>query len=421
MITYSGEQPAVTKEAQIPIREHIVRGLAVLFVLTLLVGFVVSSFPQRIDDLDFSEYYSAGQIIRQGLGRQLYDLKVQLDFQLRIAKPHVFYNHPPFEALLFAPFMFVSYRAAYTSWVLISVGLLVCAALIIESNTKVILAASQYARMQADFGLVLLLFMTFAPVTTCLLLGQDSPLLLLIYTLTFVLLRSRKEFWAGCLLAGGLFKFHLIVPFVLVLVLRRKWSFLRGFVLVGAMLIVISISVSGPSVLVVYPRFLLLNPIYQQVAGFAPEYMPNIRGFVYLLLNERAAVISAVVVGTGSVAIIWLAARNWNDEQFGFSFSAAVLASLLAGYHLYNYDLTLLLLPISILCGELARQGRSLFRPLLLVALIALFVPPLHRLLLLHSIYALMFVPILLLLIEAVRVNQNGALKGQRLSDPTLG
>ena len=170
MITCSGEQPAVPKEAQIRIRERIVRRLAVLFVLILLVGFVVSSFPQRINDLDFSEYYSAGQIIRQGLGRQLYDLKVQLDFQLRIAKPHVFYNHPPFEALLFAPFTFLSYRAAYISWVLISVGLLVWAAVIIESNTKVILASSQYARMQADFGLVLLLFMTFAPVTTCLLL-----------------------------------------------------------------------------------------------------------------------------------------------------------------------------------------------------------------------------------------------------------
>src|SRR5437016_3560262 len=120
MITCSGEETAVAREAQIP--ERIVRGLAVLFVLTLLVGFVVSSLPQRINDLDFSEYYSAGQIIRQGLGRQLYDLKVQLDFQLRIAKPHVFYNHPPFEALLFAPFTFLSYRAAYISWVLISVG-----------------------------------------------------------------------------------------------------------------------------------------------------------------------------------------------------------------------------------------------------------------------------------------------------------
>ena len=202
----------------------------------------------------------------------------------------------PFEALLFAPFTFLNYRAAYISWVLISVGLLVCAAMIIESNTKVILAASQYARMQADFGLVLLLFMTFAPVTTCLLLGQDSPLLLLIYTLTFALLRRRKEFWAGCVLAGGLFKFHLILPFVLVLVLRRKWSFLRGFVLVGAMLIVISISVSGLSVLEVYPRFLLLNPIYQQVAGFAPEYMPN-RGFAHLFFDGRAAVISALSGG----------------------------------------------------------------------------------------------------------------------------
>jgi hypothetical protein len=394
----------VTKEAQIPIRERVVRGLAVLFVLTLLVGFVVSSFPQRINDLDFSEYYSAGQIIRQGLGRQLYDLRVQLDFQLRIAKPHVFYNHPPFEALLFAPFTFVSYRAAYIGWVLISVGLLVSAAVIIESSTKVILAASQYARMQADFGLVLLLFMTFAPVTTCLLLGQDSPLLLLVYTLTFVLLRSRKEFWAGCLMAGGLFKFHLIVPFVLVLVLRRKWSFLRGFVLVGAMLIVISVSVSGPSVLVVYPRFLLLNPIYQQVAGFAPEYMPNIRGFVHLLLNGRAGAISSVLIAGVSAAVIWYTAKNWDDAQFGLSFSMAILAVLLVSYHLYNYDLTLLLLPVSIMCGELAGAGRVLFRPLLLAALIALFIPPLHRLLLLHRVYALMFVPITMLFVEIVRV-----------------
>jgi Glycosyltransferase family 87 len=401
-----GQAAAVASEAHIKVRERIIRGVAVLFVLSLLIGFVILSFPQRMNGLDFSEYYSAGQIIRQGLGRQLYDLKVQLNFQLRIAQPHVFYNHPPFEALLFAPFTRLSYRAAYISWVLFSVGLLVCAAAIIEANTGVILAVSQYIRMQSDFGLVLLLFMTFAPVTTCLLLGQDSPLLLLIYTVAFVLLRHRKEFLAGCVLAGGLFKFHLIVPFVLVLVLCRKWSFVQGFALVGALLILVSIAISGPAVLSEYPKFLLLNPMYQQVGGFAPEYMPNIRGFVHLLLNGKLAVISALLVMGGSVAVIGLAAKNWNDEQFGFSFSAAILAVLLASYHLYDYDLTLLLLPISILCGELARQGRAPFRPVLLVALIAFFVPPLHHLLLRYSIYALMFVPILLLLIEAVRVNQ---------------
>jgi hypothetical protein len=406
MITCSGEHAAVPKEAHIRVRERILRGLAVLLVLTLLVAFVILSFPQRINDLDFSEYYVAGQIIRQGLGKHLYDLKVQLDFQLRVAQPHVFYNHPPFEALLFAPFTLLSYRAAYTAWVLLSVGLLICAAVIVESNTNVLAALSQYARIQADFGLVLLLFMTFAPLTTCLLLGQDSSLLLLIYTLTFVLLCGGNDFWAGCMLAGGLFKFHLIMPFVLILALRRKWAFVRGFMLVGCLLILISIAVSGPAVLTTYPRFLLLNALYQQVGGFAPEYMPNIRGFVHLLLNGWAAVISALLVAGGSLAALWFVARNWSDEQFGLSFAAAVLAALLCSYHLYNYDLTLLLLPISIICGELAGQGRSLFRPMLLVALIALFVPPLHHWLLLHGVYALIFVPILMLLIDAVRVNQ---------------
>ena len=53
--------------------------------------------------------------------------------------------------------------------------------------------------------------------------------------------------------------------------------------------------------------------------------------FAHLLFDGRAAVISTVVVGTGSAAVIWLAAKNWNDEQFGVSLSAALLASLLAG------------------------------------------------------------------------------------------
>jgi len=125
---------------------------------------------------------------------------------------------------------------------------------------------------------------------------------------------------------------------------------------------------------------------------------------VQLLLNGRAAAISAVLVAGGSVAAIWFAARNWNDEQLGLSFSAAVLAAQLASYHLYNYDLTLLLLPVSIVCGELAGQERALLRPVLLVTLVALFIPPLHRLLLLHSMYALMFVPILMLFLEIIRV-----------------
>jgi hypothetical protein len=224
--------------------------------------------------------------------------------------------------------------------------------------------------------------------------------MLLIYTAVFVLLRSGAEFRAGCALACGLFKFQLIIPFFLILLLRRKWSAVCGFAAIGSLLILASIEVSGIQVLAAYPRFLLFESRYQQIAGFAPEYMPNIRGALHLLIDGRFSLLAfGILVALLSGLVLWLSAKNWRDEQLGLSFSAAILATLLASYHLYDYDLTLLLLPVSVVCGELARRERLLSSPITLsAALVVLFIPPFHRLLLLHGVYALMVIPILGLL-----------------------
>jgi len=382
-----------------PGKERAIRFVAALAVTSLVVGVALLSFPtQKSDDpRDFSQFYGAAQMVRQGLGRDLYDLRTQAEFQSRVASVHVFYNHPPFETLLFLPLTFFSYRVAYTLWTLISVGLLVGAALLIESRTRVSSTIFRYTRIPADFVLAFVLFLTFAPATTCLLLGQDSMLMLLIYTLVFVLLRSGAEFRAGCVLACGLFKFQLIVPFVLILLLRRKWSAVWGFGVAGSLLILASVAVSGIQILATYPRFLLFESKYQQIAGFAPEYMPNIRGALHLLVDGRLGPLAfGTLVALFSGLGVSLMAENWRDEQLGFSFSAAIFATLLASFHLYNYDLTLLLLPISVACGELARRERLLSSPIpLSAALVILFIPPLHRLLLLHGVYALMVIPIL--------------------------
>jgi hypothetical protein len=157
-------------------RERIARSLAVVIVVSLFVGFVILSFPARENDLDFVEFYSAAQIVREGLGRDLYNLRMQVEFQSKIAAVHVFYNHPPFEALIFVPLTFFNYNFAYTCWILVGTLLLILAALMLEARNQVTLALSQYARIPADFGLLLILFLTFAPVTTCFLLGQDSML-----------------------------------------------------------------------------------------------------------------------------------------------------------------------------------------------------------------------------------------------------
>ncbi len=344
--------------------------------------------------------------MRERLGKDLYDLNVQLQFQSKLARVHTFYSHPPFEALIFAPFTFVSYQSAYAFWTIFSVGLLIGSLWLIESATRITQALSRYLRIPVDGGLVLVLFATFSPVMTCLLIGQDSLLLLLVFSLVYGLMKRKSEFLAGCVLACGLFKFQFVVPFALVLLFLRRWQVLKGFTIVGVLLFVVSLAIAGVGALSSYPRLLFQEKLFQQLGDLA--YVPNIRGFLHLILGEHAGLAFPVIVFLCSVVTMWIAARNWRDDQLPLSFSGALLATLLASYHLYTYDLSLLLLPISLLCAELGwgeiptswKRGRFL----LFASATLLFIQPLHLWLIVHRLYVLMVIPITCLLIVTLQL-----------------
>jgi len=380
--------------------------------VAIIFGAAILSTPaeKSADQRDFSEFYCAAQIVANGLGSKLYDIELQAEFISKVAAVHTFYQHPPFQALVFAPLTVFNYETAFGLWTLISLGLLVVAAWLIESHTKVSLALSHYTRVKADFGLVLVAFLTFAPATTCLLIGQDSMLMLFIYTLVFLLLKRNEGFYAGCVLALGLYKFQLVLPFAVILMARRKWSSVAGFSMVGALLVAISVAISGLQVLAEYPRFLFFNVTDQAVVGSPPEFMANIRGIVYLLLHRWVGpALLFMVVLVLSVSTMWLTVRRWRDDEFELSFSTAIIATLLTSYHLLNYDLTLLLLPIAIACGVLARQKRlRASGPLLPVALIILIIHPLHTMLVAYAVYALMAIPLIASYLTILRVEASG-------------
>jgi hypothetical protein len=387
--------------------EQGVRFAAVFIVVSLFIGYALVDFPANQEDtsrlLDYSEFYAAGQIVRQGMGSRLYDLGVQADFQLRVAPVHAFYLRPPFETLLFVPFTSLSYRSSYSAWIIFSLGLLAVACRLIESHTNVLDALSQYARgVRIDFGLLLVIFLTFAPTMDCFLIGQDSVLMLMVYTLVFVALKRNREFAAGCFLACGLFKFHLVLPFAIIFLLRRRWSFLLGFTSVALVLGATSVLLCGPGVIAAYPG-LFLNSKYRVLLGFQPEYAANIRGFIYLLTNGKFPIVAGTLTAAASGLLLWLTARKWDDRQLGFCFSAAVVVALLTGYHLFVYDLILLLLPCAIVCGELARRKSLLSDTPLTLVLIVFFVPTIHRELILHHIYALMCLPMVFLFVNVMR------------------
>ena len=148
--------------------DRVVRGIAALAIISLFVGFVLLTAPSGKDEtrrsLDFTEFYVAGQMVREGMGSQLYDLGLQAQKQSLVAPIHAFYLRPPFEAILFIPLTFLDYRTAYAVWVLVSVGLLAVACFLIVRITGVAQAVSQYTRgMVVDFGLLLVIFLTFGP------------------------------------------------------------------------------------------------------------------------------------------------------------------------------------------------------------------------------------------------------------------
>jgi glycosyl transferase family 87 len=393
--------------------ERAIRYTAALLIVFLGIGYALFTFPANKQDtsrlLDFSEFYAAGQIVRQGLGSRLYDLIVQAEFQLQVAPVHAFYLRPPFEALLFVPFTYLSYRAAYAAWVLFSLALLSGAARLIQCNTNILDAMLQYTRgIPVDFGLLLIVFLTFSPIMDCVLIGQDSVLMLMVYTLVFLALRRGRELEAGCVLACGLFKFHLVLPFAIIFALRRRGKFLLGFGGIALLLVAASVLVSGPGVLAAYPK-MFLNSQNRALMGFQPEYAANLHGLVYLITPANVPVaIPGAVIAALSAFLLWLTARLWKDSEFDLSFSAAVIAALLTGYHSFVYDLSLLLLPVAIVCGELAKRKTLLGNLTLNSTMVVLFAQPIHYVLMTHHLYAVMGVPVVALYASAVRIAARG-------------
>ncbi len=233
---------------------------------------IVTGYP------DFTIFYTAGKCILQGQGRQLYDLKTQFTIQREFAsqvehrESPLPFNHPPFEALLFAPLAGLPYSAAYLVWAVFNIVLIL--------GFWILLLPRLPGLHRFLPALPLLAMFAFFPLTMALLQGQDSILLLFLFGLAFSALTTGRSFVAGVCLGLALFKFQLVLPFVLVLLFRRQWRAVAGFVTTACGLLLVSAAVVGWSGVLAYPGFVLkLNRIGSQ-AGIYPRDMPNLRGLV---------------------------------------------------------------------------------------------------------------------------------------------
>jgi len=354
---------------------------------------------------DFSAFYTAGQILHRGQGHRLYDSALQTQVQREFSRAAVVRNaalpylRAPFQALLFLPLAYVSYIRGYQIWVLLCGILMVVTALLLRARIPELQAFPWWIYYPSYFG--------FLPVAYGFALGQDCALMLLLIALFVVALQEGRDFRAGCFLGLALIKFQLVLPLVLILLLKKQFRVLGGFSVVAVALATISAWVVGWDGLLAYPSYLLRLNHVPAAAAIFPGMMPSLRGLVEGWMNPmHSSHVLDIFTAVLSLIVLVGAARQWDtssprdSKAYMAGIAVALLAALLAGYHAFSYDLSLLC-PVVLLASEAALRDGQLdmsTRRLLLLGAAGLLFAPLYLLLIWKARLNLMAIfPLLLL------------------------
>jgi hypothetical protein len=349
---------------------------------------------------DFTIFYAAGKIVRQGMGSQLYDsalqLRTQLEFapRVEIRQAALPYNHPPVEALLFVPLTWLPYFAAYLLWDVVNILVLAALPFLLRPHLPLI--------GHAPGAFWFLLSLGFFPVFIVLLQGQDSILLLLLLTLSFVALKKNADVLAGCWLGLGLFRFHLVLPLLLILLLYRKRRAICGFALVAVALGLISLAVVGWKQALAYPAWVWNVEKVMGQGTTLVSAMPNLRGLMHSIgLGQASQIAATSVIVLLSTALLLVAAIKWNlaatHALFDLGFSLAVVTTVLVSHHVLPHDLCLLLLPVLLVANHFLELPRGWKRLAGLFPILVLFFTPVNMLLWFRYGHFSLLAPVLLL------------------------
>lgn len=335
---------------------------AVLIVVSLFYAVALLLTPLVAARSDFIAYYAAAQIIREGKGEQLYDLDLQRQVQGSLLEslgvsykngPLPFVN-PSYVALLFVPLVSLPLVSAHRIWMFVNAGILFLT-LVWVTRRGASLKESRLLRV-----LIFLGSFSFLPTVLALVLGQLSILVLFGVAMSYLFLKSKREYLAGLLLSVALVKPHLLVGPLFLMVFKRRWRAVATFSLGGGVALSFSVLSSG------WRGLLGFVQVSTATADWvSPAWYLNLFGVLAAWLGtENTLVIYSLTTVLDSLVFValllsWRGPWKPNGWRFDLMFSQAVMASLLAGPHVHAPDLVLLILPGAVVSSRLTPKMLS--------------------------------------------------------------
>jgi hypothetical protein len=301
------------------------RANASLLVFLACILAIFTAVHQYLEQqFDFGVFYYAAHMVLDGSRHALYDLNTQHAFQALFHRPpDTLFRNPPIALLPILPLAKLPIVAAFAIWTAVSFALLFFSLKILQDETGI-----SYGNWPV------LLSLAFAPVLSNFLHGQFSLIIVAVYAATYALWRRGRLFLGGLVLAIATIKFQTVIGFVLILTIRRRGKELAGFFTGSAVMLAVSIWMVGPRALISYPYFVL----HSDTPLSELPHMANWQGLLAILGIGNPAWLIVL-----SLATVAYAASVWKDLDHGFA--AAMLAAMLASFHLTPQDLSLCLVP----------------------------------------------------------------------------
>lgn len=332
------------------------RWVQVFFLVLLLVYITV--LAGQITRLgiagDFLATYTAGKMVINGDGHRLYNLDAQRQTQQPIAHMTLPpadllpYITPPFFIVPLLPLFFLPFYGAFLVMTVINILLTLFTLIFLKNNLSGLNSIA--------WTTLLLATVSFFPWFVNLVQGQNAMMTLLILSSVFLLLKRRRDGWAGAVLALGLFKPQLNIVFFVVLVAKRRWRAVLAYVGVALALLAVSYALVGRTGIEDYIKLILVDsPLADGLYGIKYPMMHNWRGFFTVMMGRnRADLVAKLTVGASLVSLValgWHWRGIWHPDELGFDFQFAflVIVTLLVSPHLNTHDLTLWLLVVALI------------------------------------------------------------------------
>ena len=342
-------------------------------VVILFVVVWAISLPLAFPLPDFLSRWTAGRLVLDGRAADLYDPVVQSALQQDLGSSALsWFVSPPYVAALLAPLAALPYAAAAVVWTLATLALLWFA---VRS-----LVALHPAFRALDGWRGLLLAASCHAVLELVGAGQDTALVLAAFAVGARLLAAGRDPWAGIVLSLTLVKPQLAWLVPVALLVRGAWRALMGFVAGGAVLLGLSLVVTGPQSWLRWVEA-VSSPLYRtEVVGGQTAKNGTVQGLVEHLVPGSGWPATALWAAA-FVALAVVAVRHRHrlaDVPLPVLLVTAVpLTTVLMTPHAMVYDLVVVLPAVVWLVAE---RPSPRVRGLAAVGYVLLFLSPLLQL-----------------------------------------